>query len=153
MTVIGDLLGDKADAIARNSISIGDVHILQLGSNEGITTKNGEPTKDKFFVVLGFDDKGYIIGGIVINSKINYNLPSSVTDYLMPIKVEKCPFLKYDSFANCSRLKTVSIEKFSAHTYRGKIEDEELINQIIGTVIESPYSNKKQLKDFGLIEK
>ncbi len=151
MTSIGKLLGAKADEIARNSISIGDVHLLQMGEKEGITPKNGE-TKDKFFVVLGFDNKGSVVGGIVTNSRINHNLPVSVTDYLMPIKAETCPFLRYDSFANCSRLKTVRIEKFNSSTYRGKIESQELLEQIIGTIIESPYSNKKQLKEFGIIK-
>lgn len=152
MTNIADLLGNKADSIARKSISIGDVHLLRLGSDNGITPKNGEQTREKFFVVLGFDDIGNVIGGIVVNSKINQNLPTSVTDYLMPIQVEKCPFLKYNSYANCSQLKTVRIEKFNAFTYRGRIDDIELLNQIVGTVIESPYSNKQQLKEFGIIK-
>lgn len=152
MTNIRDLLGAKADDITRGSISIGDVHLLQLGANEGITPKDGYSVKEKFFVVLGFDHNGNIIGGIVVNSKINNNLPPSVTDYLLPITVEKCPFLKYNSFANCSRLKTVKIEKFGAFTYRGRIEDQEFMSQIIKTVIESPYANKQQLKEFGIIK-
>ena len=151
MTSIGDLLGNKADALARGSISIGDVHLLQLGSEEGITVRNGNSTKDKFFVVLGFDKSGIVIGGIVVNSKINHNLPTAVTDYLMPLTVKQCPFLKYDSFANCSQLKAVRIEKFTTLTYRGSIEDQDLLNLIKDTIIDSPYSNRQQLKEFGLI--
>lgn len=151
MTNIGDLLGSGADELARRSISIGDVHLLQLGPGEGITVKGGNPSKDKFFVVLGFDKSGNVIGGIVINSKINYNLPAAVTDYLMPLTVQQCPFLKYNSFANCSQLKVVRADKFNVHTYRGTIEDQDLIDQIIGTIIDSPYSNRQQLKEFGLV--
>lgn len=151
MTNIGDMIGNKANELARKSINIGDVHLLPLGLEEGITAKDGASTKDKFFVVLGFDNSGNIIGGIVINSKINPNLPSAVTDYLMPITKEECPFLKYDSYANCSRLKVVSREKFGAFTFRGRIDNEELLNLIKGAVIESPYANRQQLKEFGLI--
>ena len=152
MTSIGDLLGNRADTLARNSISIGDVHYLSLGAEEGITAKNGLPTKDKYFVVLGFDNKGNIIGGIVVNSHINKNLPSSITDYMLPVTVDQCPFLKYNSFANCSRLKTVAIEKFNVCTYRGRIEDDSLLELIKGALVESPYNNKQQLREFGLME-
>ena len=151
MTRIGDILGNKADALARDSISFGDVHLLQLGPGEGITVKNGNLSNAKFFVVLGFDKSGNAIGGIVVNSNINHNLPTTITDYMMPVTIQQCPFLKYNSFANCSRLKVVRIDKFNAHTYRGFIEDQKLLNLIKATIIDSPYSNRQQLKEFGLI--
>lgn len=152
MTSIGDILGSKADDLARENISVGDVHILPLGKAEGITPKNGQNTRDKFFIVLGFDSDGNIIGGIVINSEINRNLPTTVTDYLMRVTTKQLPFLKHDSFVNCSRLKTVSKAKFNTNTFIGHIEDAELMGFIIGAVIESPYSNRQQLKEFGIIK-
>ncbi|MDE6688963.1 MAG: hypothetical protein K2J86_03635 [Prevotella sp.] len=98
MTKIGDLLGDVADKIAQDNIKIGDVHMLVLDKSNGITSKDGEETRDKFFIVLGFDKDGNVIGGLVINSNINYKLPSSVTDYQLPVSVQQCPFLKHNSF-------------------------------------------------------
>lgn len=151
MTTIGELLGDKADEIARISVDIGDVHLLSMGKAEGITPKDGQKEKEKFFVVLGFNGDRSVIGGIVTNSRINHNLPSSITDYWMPITEQQCPFLKYNSYANCSVLKVVSISKFSVLTYRGKIEDDEVLEMIKNTVKESPYSNKQQLREFGLV--
>ena len=151
MTTIGNLLGNKADELAKKFLAIGDVHIIQMGKKDGITPKEGN-LRNKFFIILGFDNNGNIIGGVVINSSINYNLPDNVTDYLMPISKKQFPFLEHDSFVNCSRLKTVSKEKFSRETYRGRVEDEETINLIIGTVCESPYVNKYQLKEFGIIK-
>jgi hypothetical protein len=152
MTTIGELLGEKADDIARDSISIGDVHILPLSRTEGITPKNGEATRNKFFIVLGFDADGNIIGGIVINSNVNQHLSTSITDYLMPISKEQLPFLNHNSFVNCSHLVTVKREKFNKSTLRGQIADKELLNLIVATVIESPYSNKQQLIEFGIIK-
>ncbi|EFC67641.1 LOW QUALITY PROTEIN: hypothetical protein HMPREF0670_02287, partial [Prevotella sp. oral taxon 317 str. F0108] len=83
--------------------------------------------------------------------KINYNLPSSVTDYQLPIKVEQCPFLKYNSFVNCSKIIVANKAKFTKNTYRGEISDPEFIDLLINTVKESPTVNTKLLKRFGLI--
>lgn len=63
MTSIGDLLGDLGDKLIQNNIKVGDVYMLTLDGSNGITPKNGDNTRDKFFVVLGFDENGDIIGG------------------------------------------------------------------------------------------
>lgn len=125
---IADALGAKAKEIARSFLNVGDVHLLKLGKQNSITPKNGQETKDKLFVILGFDAQGDIIGGVVVNSKINYNLPDTITDYQMPIKMSECSFLRYDSFVNCSKLIQASRDKFDETTYRGemptvKVED------------------------------
>ena len=149
-TVLGDILGDVGDKLAQDNIKVGNVYLINLDQQNGITPKNGDLTRDKFFIVLGFDQEGNVIGGLVINSNINYNLPSRVTDYQLPIKVEQCPFLKHNSFVNCSKIIVANKTKFTKETYRGEITDPELLNLIVITVKESPTVNPKQLKRFGL---
>lgn len=151
MTNIGDLLGSAADELLQSSINVGDVYLLNLDPSNGITPKNDDATRNKFFIVLGFDNEGNVIGGLVINSKINYNLPSTVTDYQLPITVKQCPFLQHNSFVNCSKIIVAKRTKFGKETYRGEISDPEIMKLIIDTVKESPTINRKQLKDFGLI--
>lgn len=151
MTNFGDLLGDLADKLTQNSINIGDVHLLNLDQNNGITPKSGDTTRNKFFIVLGFDNEGNVIGGLVINSKINYKLPPSVTDYQLPVSVEQFPFLKHNSFINCSKIIVAKRSKFNKTTYRGEISDTEMMELIINTVKESPTVNKMQLKEFGIV--
>lgn len=151
MTNIGDLLGAKADQLTQNNINVGDIHLLKLDKSNGITTKNGDKTRDKFFIVLGFDEEGNVIGGLVINSSINYNLPTVITDYQLPVTVEQFPFLKYNSFINCSKIIIAKRSKFTKDTYRGAISDDEMLELIIDTVKESPTVNKKQLEEFGII--
>lgn len=151
MTILGDILEDVGDKLAQDKIKVGNVYLINLDQQNGITPKNGDLTRDKFFIVLGFDNEGNVIGGLVINSKINYNLPSSVTDYQLPIKVEQCPFLKYNSFVNCSKIIVANKAKFTKNTYRGEISDPEFIDLLINTVKESPTVNTKLLKRFGLI--
>lgn len=151
MTNFGNLLGDLADKLTQNSINIGDVHLLNLDQNNGITPKSGDTTRNKFFIVLGFDNEGNVIGGLVINSKINYKLPPSVTDYQLPVSVEQFPFLKHNSFINCSKIIVAKRSKFNKTTYRGEISDTEMMELIINTVKESPTVNKMQLKEFGIV--
>lgn len=151
MTNIGELLGNKADKLAQDNIKVGDVHMLPLNENNGITPKGGAPTRNKFFIVLGFDKDGNVIGGLVINSRINLNLPSTVTDYQLPITTLQCPFLSHNSFVNCSMLIRAPKTKFSRNTYRGEISDSNLMKQIIETVKESPATTPRMLKDFGII--
>ena len=151
MTILGDILEDVGDKLAQDNIKVGNVYLINLDQQNGITPKNGDLSRDKFFIVLGFDNEGNVIGGLVINSKINYNLPSSVTDYQLPIKVEQCPFLKYNSFVNCSKIIVANKAKFTKNTYRGEISDPEFIDLLINTVKESPTVNTKLLKRFGLI--
>ena len=81
MTNFGDLFGDMADELTQNSINIGDVHLLNLDQNNGITPKSGNTTRNKFFIFIGFDNEGNVIGSLVIKSKINYKFHPSVTDY------------------------------------------------------------------------
>ncbi len=151
MTTIGEILGEQADKLVRNAIQIGEVHLLDLDINNGITPKNGEKSRNKVFVVLGFDEAGNLIGGLVINSNINHKLPATITDYQLPVTVKQCPFLKHDSFVNCSQLIRAEKSKFNKSTYRGRISDDDLMAQIIETVKESPTANGKMLKDFGII--
>ena len=151
MTNFGDLLGDMADELTQNSINIGDVHLLNLAQNNGITPKSGNTTRTKFFIVLGFDNEGNVIGGLVINSKINYKLPPSVTDYQLPVSVEQFPFLEHNSFINCSKIIVAKRSKFNKTTYRGEISDTEMMELIINTIKESPTVNKMQLKEFGIV--
>lgn len=151
MTNFGDLLGDLADELTQNSINIGDVHLLNLDQNNGITPKSGDTTRNKFFIVLGFDNDGNVIGGLVINSKINYKFPPSVTDYQLPVSVQQFPFLEHNSFINCSKIIVAKRSKFNKTTYRGEISDTEMMELIINTVKESPTVNKMQLKEFGIV--
>ena len=107
-------------------------------------------TRNKFFIVLGFDNKGNVIGGLVINSNINHKLPSTITDYQLPITVEQCPFLKHNSFVNCSKIIVANKTKFTKESYRGEISDPELMGLIINTVKESPTISRQQLNTFGI---
>lgn len=150
MTTLGDELSqDKLARLTYNTVSRGDVFRLTLTPADGITPKDGDTSRDKYFVVLGFDGKGKIYGGVVINSEINQRLLQSIQILYMPIKAEKYSFLRHDSYVNCSHLVCIALDRFTGGKYLGKI-DEFDTSLIIGTVKMNPRVNKDQLARYGI---
>lgn len=151
MIKLGKILADIGNKLTQDNIKIGNVYLLNLNENNGITPKDGDSTRNKFFIVLGCDNDENVIGGLVINSNINNKLPSTITDYQLPITVEQCPFLNHNSFINCSKIIIANRTKITMQSYRGEISDSKLMELIFNTVKESPTINQKQLETFGII--
>lgn len=145
-----DIPQELIDDVVSNDVQLGDVYKIELSKGDGIIPKNGYDTRNKFFVVLGFDERGNVYGGIVFNSKINQNLPTSIKDYHMPISAKDYPFLSHDSFLNCTKIFTAT----SMHLMKGEklgcinTADFELI---CSTVCSYPNAVPYELKRFGLI--
>lgn len=150
MTKLFDILDEHSTrAIAKDSIKVGNVYRIKMDERNGIKPKAGDSSRNKFFIVLGFDSEGNAYGGVIINSDINQNIPQSMKDWHMPIKCSKYSFLEHDSFVDCSKLKTVSIEKFGKWQFLGvfSLDDVKLIT---ATVKDSPNETKEHLAMFGL---
>ena len=147
---ISDALNeDELSRLASHTVKVGDVYEITMTEANGIKPKKGDASRDKYFVVLGFDADGIAYGGVIINSQINKNLPGYIKMYHMPIKQAKYPFLRYDSFVDCVQLKRVYPNKFNEWNYLGEIDDYD-IELIIGTVRESPRESPEHLALYGL---
>ncbi|WP_455633606.1 hypothetical protein [Parabacteroides sp.] len=150
MTKLSDLLDeDSLKDIAQHTVQVGDVFRIKMDQRNGIVPKKGDDSRNKFFIVLGFDSDGNIYGGVIINSNINQYVPQAVRDWQMPIKCSKYAFLEHDSFVDCSKLKIASVEKFSTWKYLGSVESED-VEIILGTIKESPNETQEHLAMFGL---
>lgn len=140
---------DVPQNIIKTSIQIGDVYKIPMSRLDGITPKGDDQSRNKYFIVLGFDGQGGIYGGVVINSRINQNLPRHITDYCMPISCTSYPFLKYDSFVDCSSLMTPPISKFIGVKREGVISSEDC-TLIVETLKSSRQVSIIDIKRFGL---
>lgn len=150
MMKISDALDEKGLArLASRTVKVGDVYEMTMTEANGIKPKEGDTSRDKYFIVLGFDPDGVAYGGVIINSRINRNLPAHLKMYHMPLKQSKYPFLRYDSFVDCVRLKTAYPQKFNEWNYLGEIDKYD-IELIIGTVKESPAESEERLSRYGL---
>lgn len=145
-----EITGEQLKKLVTNTVEVGDVYRVKMTAKDGITPKDGDDSRNKFFVVLGFDNQGNIYGGVIINSKINQNVSQSVKDYHMPISCKKYTFLDHDSFVNCANLKTKPLSEFASSLKLGKIAEED-ITLIKGTIKNSPNEKKAKLKQFGLL--
>ena len=147
---ISDIFNEEElSKLASHIVQIGDVYEINMTEANGIKPKAGYSSRDKYFIILGFDANGVAYGGVIINSQINRNLPPHLKLYHLPIKHSKYPFLRYDSFVDCVRLKIAYPQKFNEWNYLGQIDDFD-IGLIISTVKESPAESEERLAQFGL---
>lgn len=150
MIKISDALSEEELAsLASHTVKVGDVYEMTMTETNGIKPKPGDSSRNKYFIVLGFDANGIAYGGVIINSRINRNLPAHLKMYHMPLMQSKYPFLRYDSFVDCVRLKIAYPQKFNEWIYLGEIDGYDL-KLIIGTVKESPAESEARLTQFGL---
>ncbi|MDE6257892.1 MAG: hypothetical protein K2M53_05895 [Muribaculaceae bacterium] len=150
MIKISDFINeDDLSRLASHTVRVGDVYEITMTEANGIKPKKGDSSRDKYFVVLGFDANGIVYGGVVINSMINKNLPAHLKMYHIPLKQAKYQFLRYDSFVDCLRLKIALPQKFNEWNFLGEI-DEYDVELIKGTIKESPAESKERLAQFGL---
>lgn len=153
MVKLSDALnGDELSRLASNTVKIGDVYEMTMTEANGIKPKAGDSSRDKYFIVLGFDSDGVVYGGVIINSEINKHLPAHLKMYQMPISQSKYQFLRYDSFVDCVRLKVAYPQKFNEWNYLGEIEEYDL-ELIVGAIKESPAETEDRLIQFGLLNK
>lgn len=143
------LNAEDLSQLAAKTVKVGDVYEITMTESNGIKPKAGYESRNKYFIVLGFDNEGRVYGGVIINSRINQNLPTRLKIYHMPISHVKYPFLRYDSFVDCVRLKIVFPQKFNEWIYLGEIDDND-VRLIIGTIKESPAESEEHLASFGI---
>ena len=134
-----------------SEIKIGDVFCVTMNKANGVVPKPGDASRDKFFVVLGFDNDGNVYGGVIFNSFINMNLPPNVRAMHL-IKGESYDFLSYDSYIDCSSIKIVKKNKLLKSTSLGTLEEKD-ITLVCDKIKSNSRINKAELKRFGLIDK
>lgn len=85
MMEISDALNyEQLSRLASRTVKVGDVYEMTMTEANGIKPKAGDFSRNKYFVVLGFDPNGVAYGGVIINSQINRNLPAHLKIYHSP---------------------------------------------------------------------
>lgn len=92
---LGDLLGNSDKSkLFKMSLNTGDIFLKEF---EGVE-------HPKFFIVAGICQDRIFLCSIYINSNIHPSImrKQHLLELQIPLKKQNNPFLKYDSFANCS---------------------------------------------------
>lgn len=152
MPSLRDLLNPKTKE-KLVSIDIGGIYRIKLTKEDGITPKDGDNSRNKYFIVIGIDEDSNVIGHVIINTNINHGLSQILRDLQYPINCAKYSFLEDKSrYVDCSDIKQIAKHKF-LNLYQGKsgdIEDEDL-EYIKNAVKCSPKVTPKLLKRFNII--
>lgn len=156
MDSIGDMLSkEHKEALINSVVKRGSVFRMKLTRDEGVIPKNeGDTDRNKYFIILGFDDSGSAIGFVLINTKIHRDLSMDLQRLQYPIYPQKYSFLKKIRYVDCSEIKSIQRDKFnslfSAEKDFGLIDDQDM-ELIIECVKNSPVVTPKILKRFGII--
>lgn len=133
-----------------SEIKIGDVFRITMNKANGITPKPGDNSRDKFFVVLGFDENGNVYGGVIFNSYININLPPFIQAMQHLIKVGDYEFLSHDSYIDCSSIKTVKKAKLLKSNSLGRLRTDD-VSKVCEKIRSNTRISKIELRKFGLL--
>jgi hypothetical protein len=133
-----------------SEIKIGDVFRITMNKANGVMPKPGDANRDKYFVVLGFDNKGNAYGGVIFNSYINMKLPPLVQAMQHPVKGKDYDFLSYDSYIDCSSIKTVKKIKLLKSSYLGSLAEED-VSTVCDKIKNNSRISKFELRRFGLL--
>lgn len=82
---ISDALNEEElSRLASHAVNVGDVYEMTMTEANGIRPKAGDSSRDKYFIVLGFDPNGVAYGGVIIILK-------STKNFLHTSKCTICP--------------------------------------------------------------
>lgn len=138
-----------------NKVELGSVFKMVLTLDEGVKPKHpGDSDRTKYFVVLGSDDEGVVVGAVLINSQINPRLFSIIGPYQHLVKSLDYPFLsKPESYIDCYNIKEIKLERiFKESVFIGKLKDDD-ISAILSLAVSSPANKKAVLSRYHLIDK
>ncbi len=86
---------------------------LQVGSIIFEYVTNTTPHKEKYYIVIGFSDDKVALGTVFINSEINPNIFRNEKQRKLhiPFSQNDNPFLKWDSYIDCSNIHVRPIQQ------------------------------------------
>lgn len=128
-------------------IKVGDVFYIPLKRTDGLILTQRYEERYKFLVVLGFTPDGYVVGGVVFNSKVNQRVPIEVQIYQLPIDYKKYSFLSKPSFIDCATIFLVEKERLKEKV--GELIKEDL-EFTIGAILEAPTIDESIINLLGL---
>ena len=133
---------------------IGSIFLTDFDDkDQGFVLKEGETSRQKFFIVIGNDSSGNAIGVIFINTKpnpkVNFNKDFLDTQYFI-LQRDYSKFLKYDSYVDCSKIRELCNDRIHRFKFKGNILPDDL-ERIMDMLKTSETIRVKEKKRFGLI--
>lgn len=110
----------------------GTIFYLRTTEEDGITPKDGDNYRDKYFVIVGIDAE-YIYGSAVINTNVCRD-PA----HAYPLYKRDYPFLDHISYLDCMQLKPIPLSRIADSEIKGDLTDDDR-SYIIDIIKKSRY--------------
>lgn len=130
----------------------GNVIFIPLSAEEGLIVTGGYKERNKFIILIGMTDDGFVIGSLLINTDPNDSTPE-LGACQFPLKLKDYPtILDYDSWLDCSQLFRISKKKvLSRGEFCGSIIESDW-RLIWPFLRETDAISNKEKREFGIIE-
>lgn len=135
-------------------LKVGDIVYLEMDENDGLTLRNGYATRRKYVVIVGKNEKGKLVGSLIVNSKITpFKRSSVMSQYQYLLRQSDYPqILNYDSWLDCTELFELDYDKIVAveGELKGRLTDIDLTKAM--DLVKSCYFIPRQAKEkFGIL--
>lgn len=146
-------LGDLSE-LKSLAIKVGSVFKMTMYPEDKVTPKKeGDVSRDKYFVIIGKTEDSVVIGSLLINTNINSRLFNVIGPYQHRLSPASYSFLNgKERYISCYEIKKFSTERIlEKAVYIGIIGQEDL-DASIELAKKSPINDKRTLKMFNLID-
>lgn len=146
-------LGDFAELKAL-AIEVGSVFKMTMYPVDKVTPKRqGDSSRDKYFVVIGKTEDAVVVGSLLINTNINSRLFHIIGPYQHCLSPADYGFLNgKERYVSCYEIKKFPTERIIEKAeYIGVINQEDL-NAAIELAKTSPINDRRTLKMFNLTD-
>jgi hypothetical protein len=142
-----------ATKVTEANLKKGAILRMPLTEQDGITPKNNETNRLKYFIVVGFTTDGKVVGAVIVNKHINkYYYTHELYQEHYPLRVinYKGIFTR-NCFADCTSIKPIEQQRvFNEAEYRGNVNDEDF-PLIYDMIVNSKKITHKTKKEYGII--
>lgn len=130
----------------------GNVIYIPLSAEDGLIVTGGYKERNKYIIIIGMTDDGFVIGSLLINTDPNDATPE-LGACQFPLKLRDYPsILDYDSWLDCSQLFRIGKKKvLSRGEFCGSIIESDW-NLIWPFLRETDAISNKEKREFGIIE-
>lgn len=149
---IADIVGEELPEKLKHEIEVGNVYRIPLSRKDGLhITDPQQEELSKYFIVIGIDEAGNVYGGLLISSEPPKSVPRSILMYQYEVTAEDNPFLKWDSWVNCTKIYKSSQDKLTINNFLGCLDDESLYYIISAILdVDNPVITNKERKRYNI---
>lgn len=107
---------------------------LKVGAVIKVAVPDTTPPKIKILIVVGIESGKALLATVFVNTDINPNVLNTpeLQKLQFALKLDNCPYLSYDSFADCSKMRERNYQdifnliKESPSRHLGRLNDDDL---------------------------